>query len=99
MLNYILPKIKANPNKTTKTWKNKYDAILKKLELDSSNNKKVLQLVESYREQGYLSGFKKFMIWFKSISLIAKVGLVFGLFFAIRGLIALIALICLPFFM
>lgn len=61
MLNYILPKIKEAPNKATKAWKNKFDAILNKLELENSNNQKILQIVESFRKQAQPSKTRRYI--------------------------------------
>lgn len=94
MLNYILPKI-LEITPTTRAYRTKYEAILHKMEFENRENTKILELVNSYREQGKLSGFKKFMVWFKSLSQIAKIGLFLGFFYAIFGLIGLIGLFCL----
>lgn len=51
-LNYILPKLKSTSNNmATKAWRNKFDVILHKLELENAGNKKILELVATFREQ------------------------------------------------
>ena len=57
------------------------------MEFENKGNAKMLEIVSSYREQGKLSAFKRFRIWFKSLSKAAKAGLGFVLFYAIFGMV------------
>ena len=83
-LNFILPKLAfIGSNAATFSWKNKYDAIIKKMELEAIGNAKMQEIVKCYKEQGKISGFATFAIWFKSLSDGAKVGIIFGIFYLI----------------
>jgi hypothetical protein len=68
-LNYILPKISlSGSNAATFQWKKKYNAILKKLEIEAKGNQQILDIVKSYRERGKTSFASSFIIWYRSIS-------------------------------
>jgi len=90
MLNFILPKTHlSGSNGATKVWRSKYNAILSKLENENRGNQKILDLVESYKKQAKVSGFGKFIIWYKGISGFAKTILwmvvIYALFFGVGG--------------
>ena len=73
MLNYMLPKISlSGSNGATFAWRKKYAAILQKLELEAKGNPKVLDIVQSYRKQGSTNIFASFIIWYKSLSRLAR---------------------------
>lgn len=90
MLNFILPKTHlSGSNGATKAWRAKFDAILTKLEHENKANPKIVELVSSYRDQAKMSGFGKFIIWYKSLSGLTKkvfwIVLFYALFFGIGG--------------
>ena len=86
MLNYILPKfMEITP--VTRAYRSKYEAILRKMEFENNGNDKILEIISSYREQAKLSTFKRFIVWFKSLSKAAKAGLCIALFYVIFGLV------------
>lgn len=90
MLNYILPKTHlSGSNGATRAWRSKYDAILTKMERENQNNPKVLELVASYKAQSKMSGFGKFVLWYKSLSTLAKSMVwlipIYVLFFGLGG--------------
>lgn len=86
MLNYILPKfMEITP--VTRAYRSKYEAILRKMEFENKGNAKMLEIISSYQEQAKLSAFKRFIVWFKSLSQVAKVGLCCALFYVILGIV------------
>lgn len=69
MLNFMLPRVSfSGSNGATRTWRNKFNAILAKLERSSQGNKKAEELVAYYKEQTKISGLKNFLLWYKSLS-------------------------------
>ena len=90
MLNFILPKTHLSGSTgATRAWRSKYNEILFKLENENKGNSKIQNLVESYREQAKISGFGKFIIWYKSLSTSVKttfwVVLFYIIFFGVGG--------------
>lgn len=84
MLNFMLPKTHlSGSNGATKAWRSKYNAILTKLENENQGNQKILDLVDSYKKQAKVSGFGKFIIWYKGISGFAKTMLWLVVFYAL----------------
>lgn len=72
-LNFIAPKITlSGSNSATYTWKKKYNAILQKLEREARGNAQILETVKSYREQGRTNFFASLIIWYRSLSKIAR---------------------------
>ena len=87
MLNFILPKTQlSGSNGATQAWRSKYNAILSKLENENRGNKKILDIVESYRQQAKISGFGKFIIWYKGLSGMVKMILWMVLVYAVGGI-------------
>lgn len=92
-LNYMLPKTKPESEYgCRKAWRNKYFAVLDKLKFRNMNNKRVQELVATYREQVKISGWVNFAIWWKDSDLGTLLGLLLGLAACI-GFMCLIYLI------
>lgn len=84
MLNYMLSRIHlSNSSGATRAWRNKFYAILSKLEFENRTNQKVQELVASYRKQAEMSGFGKFIIWYKSLSSTVKAILWITIFYVV----------------
>lgn len=84
MLNFILPKTHlSGSNGATKAWRNKFFAILSKLELENPTNPKVQQQVGFYKQQAKMSAFGKVVIWYKGLAGFVKFLLWFFLFNAV----------------
>lgn len=72
-LNFIQPKISLfGSNATTYAWKKKYDAIVQKMELETGGNKKILEILATYKQKGKVNSLSMFIIWFKSLSQVVK---------------------------
>jgi len=92
-LNFIAPKITIlGSNAATYIWKKKYNAILQKLEREAKGNTQILDILKSYREQGRTNFFASFVIWYRSLSKIARMSfwgiLFFVLFYGVGGALA-----------
>lgn len=90
MLNYMLPRIQLSGSTgATRVWRNKFFAILSKLEFENKTNQKIQELVASYKKQTEMSMFGLFIIWYKSLSSTVKtifwIVFFYAIFFAIVG--------------
>ena len=90
MLNYMIPKTTLSGSTgATLAWRRKMEAILKKLEVEGLGNNSIQQLVSSYREQTKMSGFGKFILWYKSLPVFVKtvfwIVLLYALLFGVVG--------------
>lgn len=88
MLNFIAPKITlSGSNSTTYAYKRKYNAIIQKLEREANGNPQILDVVKTYKEQGRTNLLSSFIIWYRSLSKIARSGfwiiIVYIVFFGI----------------
>lgn len=91
-LTFMLPKIKSNgANEATMTWRNKYEAVLSKLEALVPRDQSLKPLVDHYRSQLKVGPFGRFYIGWKSLSRTARVLiwllLFYIVFFSIIGYI------------
>lgn len=74
MLNYMLPRtLLEGSNAATKAWRNKFYAILSKLEFENKNDIKIQELVVSYKKQTQMSILGHLVLWYKSLSRLVKV--------------------------
>lgn len=89
-LNFILPKFTlAGTTPATRAWRDKYMAILQKLEMEAVTNKKLESVVASYKQRAQVGGGAKFLMWYKSLSRTVRVliwvALFYIVFFALLG--------------
>ena len=93
MLNYILPRTQLyGSTGSTKAWRNKFFAILSKLEFENRNNPRIRELVAAYRKQAKMSAFGQVILWYKALSTMAKTFLwlvvFYSVFFGVIGYFA-----------
>ena len=83
-LNFILPKISLmGSNGATLAWRNKYMAIIQKMELEAIGNPKLQQTVQAYKQKGRVGGLSLFFMWYKSLSKAVRVIIWLIIFYAV----------------
>jgi hypothetical protein len=94
MLNYMLPRIQLSGSTgSTRAWRNKYFAIIAKLEHENIGNQEVQKQVASFKAQAKISTLGEVLIWYNALTGFAKGIIWFVLFYVIIGIISSIALV------